>query len=195
MDNGIDQLERRLTQAEETIALLRAAILPSREPGTTVRAPFRVVDDENNLVFEAYGRREKPFVNEIRVFNRQGQQVASLGAQADGGFLAIRNDAGQLLGYLSVGNKGARLEIDNTEATGAVILSGYESEDTGGIMINSKVSTIELWATSEGSGIDVWNRDLSSDNPARNAISVSVAASNDKVEIRDKEGRLSVSGP
>ena len=188
MQNRIEDLEYRLAQAENTISELRRLVLPGDGRGTTLRAPLRVIDEEGNLVLEVYEQREPPFHNELRLFNSAGRKVISVGSQLGGGFLTIRNDAGQLLCYLSIESEGARLLIHNNEEKGGVALFGQEQG--GGINITSRNSIIGLWTTDEGSEIEIWRKE-----PQEPVVSLSVNAAGDTVTVRGADRTVSFSRP
>ena len=108
--------------------------------------------------------------------------MVSLGSQADGGYLAIRNEEGRLAGYLSVENYGARLIMSNNEETGAVALFGQE--EGGGINIYNEHTSIELWTDREGSEIRIHNK------PFDPIIKLSVSAQDGQIAIKDKDGTV-----
>ena len=182
----IEELERRLARAEETITLLRSALVPSQEAGTTVRAPFRVMDGDGNLMCEVAGqRKDGPFYNEIRLFNHEGQNVASLGAEGGGGYLTVRDKEGRLLGYLDIEMHGARMQILGKEQGVGVVLLG--DEEGGYLGINSEDLSIELRTTLERSEIEIWRN-----SPLRSVVSLFVYAKDERIEIRKGETELEI---
>jgi hypothetical protein len=182
----LEEVERRLAEAEETIALLLSYISAAEGLGTTVRAPLRVVDAEGKLLFEVCGHRGNPSYNEMRIYSLAGEKVATLGSQAGGGFLAVRNDEGKLIGYLDCENYGARMEILNNQGEGGVMLFGQE--EGGGINIMSVDSTVGLWTTKEGSEIEILLN-----NPERKIVSLAVSSSDGQVQVR-RESPAAASG-
>jgi uncharacterized coiled-coil protein SlyX len=185
LERRIEELEHQLAKVEGIIAQLRNSLILDGNSGATVRAPLRVVDEEGNRLLEVSSQREKPFLNELCLFNRQGQKVACLGAEFSGGFLAIRNDEGKLLGYLTCENEGARLDILSNESDDGVTVFGREAG--GGINITSETSVIGLWTTSEGSEIEIWH-----DHPQRKIVSLFVSSKDDRVNIRTGERDISL---
>lgn len=167
LTNRIQELERQLSQLEQSIALLRGAVWLGPESEVRIRAPLSVVDFEDKLLCQISGRKGNAFNNKITVFNAQGKEVATLGAEMNGGFVTIRNDAGTIVGCLNCENYGARLLVSSNQEDGAVVLFGQEGG--GGINIASKNSTLGLWTSAENGEIELWQ-----EGPLRKLAGISV---------------------
>jgi len=139
-----------------------------------------VVDEDNNPVAEIAAERGVPSYNEIRVLDKKGQKVASLGSQGGGGFLSIYNDQGKLIGYIDCETYGARMQLLDNHHDNGVILFGQE--EGGGITITSTNMTIDIWTTTEGSEIGIWHN-----HPEKRVVSVFVGSTNGRVEIRQDD--------
>jgi hypothetical protein len=130
----MNSLEDRLAHAEALIREMRAELdaLKSAGVGSTVTAPFRVVDGDGRPLMEV---RTDGNNTGIYVFTKHGPVGASLGTDAaGGGFLTIRNLSGQMMAYLNVETSGARLILSDHEEQGGLVFY-VEEEHGGGITI------------------------------------------------------------
>jgi hypothetical protein len=133
MENRLKDLEQRLAHAEVAIERLSAELAVRKEQGTTVTTPFRVVNAQGRVLLEINTWRPDTSseANSIRIFNREGTVTAQIGTQAEGGFLAIRDDAGKLIAYLTTETAGAKLELLSSHNEGGLVLG---TDDDGGWM-------------------------------------------------------------
>ncbi len=131
LEQKISDLEARLETAEGTIAklskLVRDGVL------STVTTPFRVVDQDGRVLMEV-SSSNKGTEGRMRLFNKEGAVVASLGTDVEGGNLVIRNNAGKIVSYLNVGPDGARFALDASNNLAGIAF--YTTETGSGLVIS-----------------------------------------------------------
>ena len=146
-EDKLQVLEERLERAERVIHELSELVLNGAI--STVSAPFRVVDPEGKKIFEV-SVTEKGFDRRVQVFDKNEKAHAALGSDVSGGNLVIRNNAGAMISYLSVGPDGARFELNTSSGHGGI---GFYTDGDGGGVVVSDIKgqvTAELYATAEG---------------------------------------------
>lgn len=149
LEQRIEQLEARLEQMQA-----QAASQP-----TTLVTPVSIVTPQGQLIASIEQREND---QSIRLFNAQGKQVAALGVDGtNAGYLAIRNAAGSLVGYLDVETYGARLQLSDHRDEGGVVVFGGDSGSSsgGGIHINHSFGgvSISLWSTPNGGEVTLYD--------------------------------------
>lgn len=135
-----ERLERVIRELSELV--LNGAI-------STAPTPFHVVDPEGKKIFEV-SVPEKGFDRYAQVFGKNEKAHAALGSDVSGGNLVIRNNAGAMISYLSVGPDGARSELNTRSGHGGI---GFYTDGDGGGMVVSDIKghgSAELYAAAEG---------------------------------------------
>lgn len=158
MEDRLQRLEQRLAQAEEKLAQIGHGQAPSPGAPSTLTTPVRVVAPDGTLVLMIEQTQHDV---SIRLFNAQGHAVASLGVDGtQAGYLAIRNAAGVLVGYLNVELAGARLQLHDHARQGGLALFGGDSGDNsgGGINVNHTGGgvSVGIWSIPEGGEVTIY---------------------------------------
>ena len=132
MDSRLADLERRVARAERQARalaglalvamsggtlMLAARTAETRSPGSTVRAPFRVVDARGNALLvvdtgEWNDHWDAPGGTRLRLFDRNRRPTAVLMAAEDGGDLSLDREGGNRSIGLFAGGGGAALTFE-----------------------------------------------------------------------------------
>ncbi len=178
MEDRVQELERRLTRAEETITQLSRQVAGTNGVGTQLVAPVRVVNMDGIPLLEISNIHNYAVV---RLFDSLGQIAVILGTDDGGGYLAIYDKQGIRVGYLNVESSGARLLIEDHEGEGGVVLFGG-NDDGGSISILPKGvrEGISLSSTSAGGEVRLYNNTM--DEPV---IIISASDTGGRVETAD----------
>ena len=138
MDSRLADLERRVARAERQARALAGLVLvalsggtivlaartaETRSPGSTVRAPFRVVDARGNALLvvdtgEWNDHWDAPGGTRLRLFDRNRRPTAVLMAAEDGGDLSLDREGGNRSIGLFAGGGGAALTFENPRNQG-----------------------------------------------------------------------------
>ena len=138
MDSRWVDLERRVARAERQARALAGLVLvvlsggtmvlaartaETRSPGSTVRAPFRVVDARGNALLvvdtgEWNDHWDAPGGTRLRLFDLNRRPTAVLMAAEDGGDLSLDREGGNRSIGLFAGGGGAALTFENPRNQG-----------------------------------------------------------------------------
>jgi hypothetical protein len=136
MDTQLSDLEQRVKVLETTLSTLmaRLTVEAPHPSSTTLVAPVHIVDASGRVLVAI---EQRPHDVSVRIMNEAGIVTTALGIDGtQAGYLAIRNAAGTLVAFLDVELSGARLQLDDHQRQGGVILFGGDSGDGAGGGIN-----------------------------------------------------------
>jgi hypothetical protein len=136
MDTQLSDLEQRVNVLETMLSTLMARLTAEATPppSTTLVAPVRIVDAAGRVLVSI---EQRPHDVSVRIINEAGIVTAALGVDGtQAGYLAIRNAEGTLVAFLDVELSGARLQLEDHQRQGGVILFGGDSGDEAGGGIN-----------------------------------------------------------
>ena len=178
MEDGIQELERRLARAEEALVQLARQTTGTRGAGTKLIAPVTVVNADGIPVLEIstiHDQNAGPVIRFSRTSwrnarRRWGRRIRSNLRQA-------RNR----VGYLNVEASGGRVLIEDHDREGGVVLFGG-NDDGGGISILPKGERegISLSSTSSGGQLRMYNNSV-----ADPVILISASDTGGRVETLD----------
>jgi hypothetical protein len=175
------ELEQRLARAEEAIARLTAR-LEAENGGTVVQAPFQIVDADGKVLLDVAAR---PNDTGLRLFNTNGDVAAALGVDGTRcGCLAIRNEAGKLVGCLSVEMAGARPLLIGSNHDGGLAM-GTDDIDGGWFHVSNTTGNfcVTLGADPHGGFLDIINN--ASDNAV---VTLTATSEGGNIEVVNNEG-------
>src|SRR5579875_2048090 len=134
LEERIGQMEARIRRLEEQLeSAARTETQPATQPIQLV-APLEIRDSEGRLLLDLHVERND---RSVRLFNAGGHVAAALGVDGtNGGYLALRNYEGELVGLWDVESYGGRLQVLGNQG-GGVFLHGGEAgnDDAGGQII------------------------------------------------------------
>jgi hypothetical protein len=125
---------------------------------STVRTPFRVVDEQGRLLLEVAGG---PAGGQLRLFDLRGEVVAVLGATGAGGTLGIYNPAGQLVAALTVNEEAGGGTVGVNNAAGENRGLFFADNDGGHVGTANAAGhhAVVLSGSRDGGRVDVYDRD------------------------------------
>lgn len=168
MADSLVEMEKRLSRLERRAqfmfgtgfaALAAAVLLVTAGPGTaqgegmTVKAPFRVVDAANNVLFEVDREPDGPAA---RLFGAPGKLAAHFRGDKDGGTLSVLNADGKAVAQVASRADGAGGSVSVYDKAGqpAGSLMARPTGSGGELGIYNRTGKIvgALFARSDGSG-------------------------------------------
>lgn len=167
LQKRVDQLEQlleRLLQLQVPASHVDSYAEQAPPPAqaqlpSVLQAPVRVVGQDGRVLLTI---EESPHDLSLKLYNAAGHVAASLGVDGThAGYLAIRNADSKLVGFFDVELSGARLQVnDHNDDGGVIIFGGDSGEDLGGginIAHTGRTLSMDLWSTRTGGKLTIYN--------------------------------------
>jgi hypothetical protein len=176
MEKEIEELSRRLTSVETTLARLAELLEERADVGTTLMAPFRIVDDSGRTVLEIEAREDSCFLHlingsgepvatlssgvcggELDLYDEQGGRVAVLAATDDGAALDLQSRTGHQGIELVSAAGGGRAEIHDEAGNRVVTLATHSKGGELSVRDTGENRAAVLWVTRDGGELTLYN--------------------------------------
>ena len=170
MQERLERLEQKLAASERRLGRLQIAFVlavvaglcsglvrpaVTQGKGTTVKAPFTVVGEKGGKLFVL---KAGPHGGVLELLNQDGKITASVGADADGGTLAMRNSAGNPVIGLEADADGGLMFLVNKDGKAAVSMAVTQFGGALAVSNNDGRLVASLVATAPGGYVQLFDR-------------------------------------
>lgn len=192
--NGTARRQARLWRgvAGGTVALAllafaaQAGIAGNAATPSTVKLPFRVVNDQGKTVFDIDADKEGP---RMRLLDAGGSPRAVIYGDPLGGHLAVFNKKGGVSAGLTTTDTGGAMSVGSPSEKPAVVV--FSDKDGGAVVVFNKAeeSVAGLITTEAGGHLAIF------DKAGKDAADIQATPEGGKLNLYDKAGKVVGSQP